>query len=193
MKNNKDVNNINPYEVDKLSKIPSWLIIIFLKYWAAAAAVYFGLIGGISIGLDFSNWDDPTNLADKFAQDEIVILILAFALCLVMNYIVKPIVRLMYNRRNNTYKLNMVNGKGFVFLFITFFYTLILSILLYFITNILSYYGLVLDLFGTTGSVGIDPFTYAFCFLVVDSIFIAAKNGINILINRIKYKKLLEE
>ena len=193
MKNNKDVNNINPYELDKLSKIPSWLIIIFLKYWAAAAAVYFGLIGGISIGLDFSNWDDPTNLADKFAQDEIIILILAFALCLVMNYIVKPIVRLMYNRRNNTYKLNMVNGKGFVFLFVTFFYTLILSILLYFITNILSYYGLVLDLFGTTGSVGIDPFTYALCFLAVDSIFVATKNGINGLINRIKYKRLLEE
>ena len=125
MSKEKDVNQINPYELDKLSRVPSWLIIILLKYWAAAAAVYFGLIGGISIGLDFSNWDDPTSMAEKFAQDEIVILILAFALCLVMNYIVKPIVRLMYNRRNNTYKFNMVNGKGFVFLFVTFFYTFI--------------------------------------------------------------------
>ena len=174
MKKEKDVNQINPYELDKLSKIPSWLIVILLKYWAAAAAVYFGLIGGISIGLDFSNWNDPTSIAEKLAQDEIVILILAFALCIVMNYIVKPIVRLMYNRRNNTYRYNMVNGKGFVFLFVTFFYTFILSIILYVITNLLSYYGLVLDLFGTTGSIGIDPFTYALCFLAVDSIFVLA-------------------
>ena len=193
MKKDKDVNNINQYEIDKLSKIPSLVFIIFLQYWAAAAAVYFGLIGGISIGLDFSNWGDPSNLAEKFAQDEIIIIILAFALCLVMNYIVKPIVRFMYNRRNNTYKYNMVNGKGFVFLFVTFFYTLALSIILYFITNILSYYGLVLDLFGTTDSVGIDPFTYALCFLAIDAIFVLAKNGIYTLINRMKYKKLLEE
>ena len=39
----KDVSNedINPYELDKLSKVPSWLIILILKYWAAAAAVFF--------------------------------------------------------------------------------------------------------------------------------------------------------
>ena len=30
----------DPYKVDKLSKIPSWLIILVLKYWAAAAAVF---------------------------------------------------------------------------------------------------------------------------------------------------------
>ena len=76
MSKDKDVNKINPYELDKLSKIPSWLIIILLKYWAAAAAVYFGLIGGISFGLDFSQWQDPTNLAEKFAQDEVLIVIL---------------------------------------------------------------------------------------------------------------------
>ena len=91
------------------------------------------------------------------------------------------------------YKYNMVNGKGFVYLFITFFYTFTLSIILYFITNILSLYGLVIDLFGTTGSVGIDPFTYALCFLAVDAIFILCKNGLKKLIDRIKYKKLLEE
>jgi hypothetical protein len=193
MKKDKDVNNVNPYELDKLSKIPSWLIIILLKYWAAAAAVYFGLIGGVSIGLDFSNWDDPSSIQEKFAQDEIIILILAFMLCLIMNYIVKPIVRMMYNRRNNTYRYNMVNGKGFVFLFVTFFYTLILSIILYFITVFLSTYGLIFDPFGTTGSIGIDPFTYALCFLLVDGIFVASKNLIQYVVRKIKYEKQLKE
>ena len=45
---------LKPYEVDKLSKIPSWIIVIFLKFWAAAAAVFFIAIGGSDIGLD---WD----------------------------------------------------------------------------------------------------------------------------------------
>jgi len=31
----------NPYQLDKLSKVPSWLIVLVLKYWAAAAAIYF--------------------------------------------------------------------------------------------------------------------------------------------------------
>ena len=91
MKNDKDVNNINPYELDKLSKIPSWLIIILLKYWAAAAAVYFGLIGGISFGLDISEWNDPANAAEKFAQDEIIIVILAFGLILLVDVITLPV------------------------------------------------------------------------------------------------------
>ena len=38
-----------PYEVDKLSKFPSWLIFLLLKYWAAAAAVFFSVIGGLDI------------------------------------------------------------------------------------------------------------------------------------------------
>jgi hypothetical protein len=92
MKDKKDVNNINPYEVDKLSKIPSWLIVILLKYWAAAAAVYFSLIGGMELGLDFSQWEDSTDLALRFSQDITVIIVLAFALAIVLNYICKPII-----------------------------------------------------------------------------------------------------
>ncbi len=57
----QDIKETNPYKVDKLSRIPSWLIILVLKYWAAAAAVFFMAVGGISIGFDFSTetFDDP--------------------------------------------------------------------------------------------------------------------------------------
>ena len=193
MKDKKDVNNINPYEVDKLSKIPSWLIGILLKYWAAAAAVYFSLIGGLELGLDFSLWEDGADLAIRFQQDLSIIIILAFALAIVLNYICKPIIRLMYNRRNNTYRFNMINGKGIVFFVITMLYTLVLSILLYIVTLFLSAHGLVLDLYGTTDNTGIEPFTYALCFIIIDGIFILMKNGISILIKRYQYKKQLQE
>ena len=45
-KDKNEVVDIDPYKVDKLSKIPSWLIILILKYWAAAAAVFFSVIAG---------------------------------------------------------------------------------------------------------------------------------------------------
>ena len=56
-----DIENLNPYQVDKLSKIPSWIIIAILKYWAAAAAVFFILIGGLDIGIDFSQIEDQAH------------------------------------------------------------------------------------------------------------------------------------
>lgn len=183
----KEIQDINPYEVDKLSKVPSWLVILILKYWAAAAAVYFTLIGGLSIGLDFTNWNVATTTAEQLAQDEYIIYILALGMGVILNYIVKPIVRLMYNRRNNTYKYNMVNGKGFLYLFVTFAYTFFLSIILYFITILLSANHLVLDPFGTSNNQGIDPFTYALCFIVVDFICLFIKNSIVSIYKRIKY------
>lgn len=191
MKKNKEkeIQDINPYEVDKLSRIPSWLVILILKYWAAAAAVYFTLIGGLSIGLDFTNWDIATTTADQLAQDEYVIYILTLGMAVILNYIVKPIVRLMYNRRNNTYKYNMVNGKGFLFLFVTIAYTFFLSVVLYFITIFLSEHHLVLDLFGTADNQGIDPFTYALCFILVDFICLFIKNSIVSIYKRIKYNR----
>ena len=193
MKDKKDVNNINPYELDKFSKIPSWLIVILLKYWAAAAAVYFSLIGGLELGLDFSSWEPGDDLALRFSQDVTIIIIIAFALAIVLFYICRPIIRLMYNRRNNTYRYNLINAKGIVYFFITMLYTLVLSIILYIITLVLSAYGLVLDLFGTTANTGIEPFTYALCFIIVDGLFVLSKNGINYLIKKHRYKKQIEE
>ena len=45
---------------DWLSKIPAWVAVIFLKYWAAAAVVFFLTIGGLDVGLDYSTMDTMT-------------------------------------------------------------------------------------------------------------------------------------
>jgi hypothetical protein len=87
----------------------------------------------------------------------------------------------------------MINSKGIVFFFITMLYTLLLSTILYIVTLFLSANGLVLDLFGTTANTGIEPFTYALCFIIIDGIFILAKNGIQLLIKKHRYKKQIQE
>ena len=113
------INEIDPYKVDKLSKVPTWLIVLILKYWAAAAAVFFILNGGTDIGLSFSESTDPV---EALATDILIIILLGLFLALFASYIVRHIVRLTYNRRNNTYRYNMVNLKGFKAFLINFIY-----------------------------------------------------------------------
>ena len=181
-----------PYEVDKLSKFPSWLIFLLLKYWAAAAAVFFSVIGGLDIGFSFedANQDPASVLASYIAT----VAMIALFMTLFVNYIVRPTVRLMYNRRNNTYRYNMVNCKGILSLFLCLIYHFILSIILFFITVFLSSRGWVLDPFGTTEGAGIEPFTYGFCYLAGDFVFLFIKNVIVSLYQKHQYKKqMLQE
>ena len=179
-----------PYQVDALSKVPSWLIILILKFWAAAAAVFFSVIGGTDVGLDFeSTGEDAIAI---LASNITTIVLLGLFLALFMNYILRPFVRMMYNSTNNTYRYNMVNFKGIVSLPLALIYNMVLSVILYFITILLSKYGLVLDLFGTTEGTGIEPFTYAFCYIFVDFVFLTIKNVIVMLYKNYKYKKQME-
>ena len=176
-----------PYQVDKLSKVPSWLVILILKFWAAAAAVFFSVIGGLDIGLDFSTQegDAITILASNIAT----VVFIGLFLAVFMNYIVRPFVRMMYNSRDNTYRYNMINLKGLKSLPVALIYNMLLSIILYFVTIFLSSHGLVLDLFGTTGGTGIEPFTYALCYMIVDFIFLFIKNLSVDLYEKHKYNK----
>lgn len=186
----ENTENLNPYKLDKLSRIPSWLIILLLKFWAAAAAVFFSVIGGLDVGIDFSG--AGTDPVSAIATSIRIIVLIALFISIFINYLVRPFVRLMYNRKNNTYRYNMINFKGFLSFVVCFLYHLLLSIILFFITLFLSKYHLVLDLFGTTGGVGIEPFTYAFCYMVVDFIFLFIKNVIINSVKRYKYHRQMK-
>jgi hypothetical protein len=177
----------NPYELDKFSKIPSWIKIFFLKYWAAAAAVFFFLISNFL--LDFTEFEDAgKKVGTNFALDFTVILFLCLGLTLFFTYIVRPIVRFMFNRQDNTFKYNMVNVRGLWALPINFAYMFIVSILIYPMQFIFTVkWGINTNLFGQAA--GIDPFTYGLMFLIVDTIFISIKNFIIMIYQRISYKK----
>lgn len=189
----QDINDVDPYKVDKLSKVPSWLIVLILKYWAAAAAIYF-------IGMDtiIINWSEQANIkldsdvdVMLYEMSQAVLLTILFGLFLALftNYIVRPFVRMMYNRRNNTYLYNMVNVKGFKSFFLSLLYNMPLSFLLTVIVVWMGYYGLVLDPFGTTGGTGVEPFSYALVYIIVDAFCVFIKDVIVNLHERAKYKR----
>lgn len=184
----EEMNGQEAYKVDKLSKIPSWLIFLLLKYWAAAAAVFFSAIGGLDIGFDFSKVDE-TDPAAIINADIALLVFIGMILTLIMNYIVRPIARMINSPVNNTYKYNMINCKGILSFFLSLLYYMFLSVILFLITIFLSSKKLVLDPFGTTGGQGVEPFTYALCFIVVDFIFLVIKNLILYLHKRIKYNR----
>jgi len=180
----------NPYQLDKLSKVPSWLIVLVLKYWAAAAAIYFI---GMSVDIiDFSSiqTDDPVAI---MAQSLNLILLFGLALAIFSNYMVRPYVRLLYNRRNNTFRYNMINVKGLKSFIFSLLYMMPLSFVLFLITVGLGKLGWVFDPFGTTGGAGIEPFTYALCFIICDSVCLCVQNLSISLYERIKYKRQLME
>lgn len=175
---------LKPYEVDKLSKIPSWIIVIFLKFWAAAAAVFFIAIGGSDIGLD---WDE-----ESFESDFTLIVMIALLSAIFMNYIVKQFVRMMHNRRNNTYRYNMINSTGFMAFFLYLIYSFVLSFILYFVIVYLGLHGLVINPFGGV-NYGLEPFTYGLCYIILDMLFVLIKNGIYSIILRTNYKKQMND
>lgn len=180
----------NPYELDKLSKVPSWLIVLVLKFWAATAAIYFI---GMSVDLiDFSEMqtEDPVAI---MAQSLSLIILFGLFLAIFENYMVRPYVRLMYNRRNNTFKYNMINVKGFKSFFFSLLYMMPLSFVLFFVTIFLGKMGWVFDPFGTTGGVGIEPFTYGLSFLVCDSVCLIIKNLAISIFDRVKYYNQIKE
>lgn len=188
-KKKENIDEFNPYEVDKLSKIPSWLIIFVLKFWAAAAAVFFTIIGGIDIGIDFSK-DNFNNVIASINKSEQIIVIIGFAISILLNYAVKQIVILLNNRRNNTYKYNLINQTGLLGFFLHLLYGIVVSFVLFFAISFLGYKGWVFNLFGTS-EYGIEPFTYGLCFIIIDILCVIIKNIVCDIVERIKYKRQL--
>ncbi len=189
----QDINDVDPYKVDKLSKVPSWLIVLILKYWAAAAAIYF--IGMDTFIINWSESDSITLASDvdvmlyEISQAMILTILFGLFLTIFSNYIVRPFVRMMYNRRNNTYLYNMVNVKGFKSFLLSLIYNMPLSFLLTVIVVWMGYYGLVLDPFGTTGGTGVEPFSYAFVYVIVDAFCVFIKDIIVNIHQRAKYRR----
>ena len=190
-KNVKD--DAQELEIRKYQKkgVPSWIIVLLLKYWAAAAAVFFSVIGGVDIGMNFGDMaDDPAAVLSSYIS---TIVLIGLFLALFFNYIVKPIVNMMHTSRNDTHKFNMVNMKAIKSLPVALAYNMLLSVILFFITIFLGKYNLVLDLFGTANGAGIEPFTYALCYMIVDSIFLFIKNLCIDLYRKYKYNRDMQE
>lgn len=180
-------NNIEPYKYDKFSKIPSWVKIFFLKFWAAGAAVFFFGIGGSLFGLDYSYIDmadDYSNLLSAI----ILYILLTLGLALFMTYIVGIVVRYMKSSRDNTYRFNMINVKGFLGFLLNLVYAALCMIPIVLLTILFAQIGMF-SLFGSNYGWGLEPFTMGFLYLVIDGFFLLIKNSIIYIIKRVRYNK----
>ncbi len=186
---NIDINEYNPYEVDKLSKIPSVIKIIFLKYWAAAAAVFFMVVSNFIV--DFSTFDEAE--VDNYKLDFVVILLIALGLAVLFIAAICPLVKLMNNRRNPTYKYNIFNLGGLWNLLFYLVYMFIVSFIVYMIYAFTFSAGLRLPNLFSEINYGIDPFTYGIFFIIVDGIFVLLKNLILYIYQRVYYQSHIKK
>lgn len=169
MKKNEEFQKPNPYQSDKLAKIPSWIKILLLKYWAAAAAFYFFAV------------------ANPIAQNEDQYYVwVSFGLALFLEYIVKTLVRFMKNSSDNTYRFNLINLKGVLSLFLHIIYSFVIVIPIMAITVFLQQHGISINLFGGY-AVGIEPLLDGLIFLILDAIVVLIKNLIIKLIKKYKF------
>lgn len=161
----------NPYQSDKLAKIPSWIKILLLKYWAAAAAFFFFAVANpIAKGVDqYFIW-------------------ISFGLGLFLEYIVKSIVRLMKNSRDNTYRFNLVNKKGVVSLFLNMIYAFAIMLPMYMTLAFLAEHHLVVNMFALEDVPALEPITAGVVFVFYDAIVVGIKNLILYLWKNHKYK-----
>lgn len=168
----------NPYKSDFLSKIPSWLKVLILKYWAAAAAVFFVGIGGQFLGLDWSKISETGSywLAIEYGLRFFVLLVLFLAL--VMNYIVKFFTLMMHSSRDNCKRYLFVTRKGFLGFLLNLGYSLIVMIPIFMLTVFIAKYNLLPNLFGGNVEWGLEPFSMGLFYVVIDFIFVFFKNVI---------------
>ena len=184
----ENVEDFEPYQVDKFSKIPAGVILTFAKFWAAAAAVFFILVGGLDLGIDFSK--ETADIVEDMAVTIRAMILVSLFLAILLNYGIKHLAHLMLNRRNNTKKWMTINLKGFFGFLAYLVYTIICMIILYLVVAFMSYYRLVPS-FLENGGMGIEPFSFGFYYIIIDGIFLVTKNYIIKLYQYLKYKRLI--
>ncbi len=163
----------DPYKVDKLSRIPTWLKAVFIKWWFAGAVCYFVMMG---IGLGDSL--DAMVLGGAFMG-------------IIVDVLVNPLFRYMESDRKeyNDYMMFPFPFKQF-----WTFFTNILYYILVLACVQGCYVGLneLINLIKGTShqlQVGVEPLLFAVFAVAVDMAFIGIKDGIVHLVKKLKSKK----
>ena len=111
------------------------------------------------------------------------------ALTLLLEYIVKNLVRLMRNSRDDTYKQYIINKKGVLSLFLHIIYGFVIMFPMYGTLYFLAYHHLIINLFALPEVPAIEPITAGFVFIFYDGIAVLIKNLIIKGIKKYKFYK----
>ncbi|MDD4212137.1 MAG: hypothetical protein PHY42_01915 [Bacilli bacterium] len=161
----KDKPAIDPYKIDKLSKIPTWIKAFFVKYWTAGAICFFFFWG---LGYYISSMEN-------------LILITALATGLIIDFLVTPAFLHFESDKKEYHKYAMVPVSS------KKIWTLLINIPIAFI----EVYGVVMiyafinqayvnsqGLEEGTVTLAVEPLLYGLFFLVIDLLLLFFKNMI---------------
>ncbi len=172
----------NPYNSDFLDKIPDWIKVLFLKYWVVAATLFFFGIGNPLIQTQGINFGESQAIALFFG--------IALGLAIFNEYIIKNLINLMQNDRNNVKVFNLINLKGIISFVANLFYALVISFPLISILVFLAKKNANLDFINPVGQkAAIEPFTGGFVYVILDQAFVWSKNLIIYIIKKNKFNK----
>ena len=156
----------DPYKTDWLGKIPTWIKAVFIKWWFAGVICYF-----VNMGLGIY----VTNDADRLVLSGIV-------MGLIVELLVNPLFKFMESDRRE-YDIYMMFPFPFK-AYWTFFTNVIYYVLVtagislcYYVINEYMFF------------LGMEPLLYGVFAVLVDMIFIGIKDGIVLLVKKLKNKE----
>ena len=153
--------DLDPYKIDKLAGLPSWLVVFLLKWWFAGAIYYFAWMGIFAISEDGST--------------EALIGGVILGAC--MDILVNRIIRFIEREDGANEKFILIRTKKFHSFVLNMIYCVLVS---FFITfGIGNLVGLVAKLFGHTGEIGLEPISFGLMFFGIDWVCLKIKHLIN--------------
>lgn len=150
--------DLDPYKIDRLSSFPMWILILIIKWWFAGAIYYFAYMGIL-----VQTTDGSTEA-----------IIGGVILGAVLDILVNRVIRFIEREKGANEKYILITTKKYVSFILNMLYGLLISL---FIT-----YGVgflvtkIAQLFGHTGSVGMEPITFGIMFVLIDLGLIKIKN-----------------
>lgn len=171
----KSSKEFNPYKLDRLSRVPTWIKALFIKWWFAGCVYY---LIGMGLGSIISN-------------NENRVLLTGIILGIVVDVLVNPALR-YFQSSDNEYDNYMMFPfpfkKYWTFLTNIIYYMVVAFGVLYVYLGL----NLLIDAIkGTSGNinVGVEPLLYGTFCVIVDMAFIGIKDLIVYLVKRGKRKK----
>lgn len=163
----------DPYKADKLSRIPTWVKALFIKFWFAGLVCFFILFG------------------IKFADILDTVIITGVVFGIIVDLMVNPIFGYLESDKKeyNPYIMFPFPFKAYWTFFTNIIYYLGVMLCVYF-----SYSGLnwLINVIKSTKDIvyiGVEPLLFGALSLVIDMAFIGIKDLIVFLVNRAKRKK----
>ncbi len=158
-KNKQEEQKLNPYSIDKLSKIPAYLKIGFLKFWLAGACFLLTFYG---LGAVFAFWDR--------------VVIFALLLILGVEYVSNTLIIWMNKPESSTLKYlpHEVNRKSFLSFLATALYVMVMLVLINYAMELWAWIGIA-TIGELLSEATIDPISFGLLFVLFDYIWITIR------------------